>query len=74
MATTEQLGCSETTDFLQGVADRKQQVLPLLRAVILAFQYALCLRQTLPSLLIEAVDLSGDIMARGASGLCVTRF
>ena len=74
IAMTKQLGRLETEDFLQGVADWKQRVLPLLEAVIPAFQYTLGLRPSLPTLLIEELDLGGDVIAKEFSDLSITRF
>lgn len=73
-ATAELLGRPETIDFLREVANRKHRVLPLLKAIVPAFQYVLGLRKTFPTLPIEELDMSGDIMAKELADLSLNRF
>ena len=73
-ATVEQLARLEKIKFLQEVANQKHQVLPLLRAIVPAFQYVLSLRETLSILPIENLDMSGDLIAKELADLPVTMF
>jgi hypothetical protein len=68
------LGRPETIDFLQEVANRKHRVLPLLKAIVPTFQYILGLRKTLPTLPIEKLDVSGDLMVKELADLSLNRF